>query len=87
MDFAIYYTGGGIWIAEAKKSNGQYCTVESSCMDCLSLFNPPSRGDEEDKFMPDDMVWSKGPEELTSYQMGLYLLLCHMIEFAWHNFS
>lgn len=85
MDFDVYYTGGGIWIAEAKLGNGQYYSVDSF-MDGLNFFNPPPSGREEDKYMPEDMAWSKGEDDLSKSEKELYSLLCHMIKYEEENF-
>lgn len=66
----VFYTGGGIWLAELDLQNGTYAVVDSDYHDCLSVYNYPEEGEEQ--YMPEDMIFSKGVDQLDSEQMKIY---------------
>ena len=64
----IFYTGGGIWLAEMNLQNGTYAVVDSDYKECLSIY----KYTDDDPYMPEDMIFSKGVDQLDSEQMKIY---------------
>lgn len=65
----VFYTGGGIWIAEINLGNGTYAVVDSDYPECLSIYNYT---DDEEQYLPEDMIFSQGVDQLDSEQMKIY---------------
>lgn len=51
----VFYTGGGIWLAEMNLQNGTYAVVDSDYKECLSIY----KYTDDEPYMPDDMIFSK----------------------------
>ena len=75
MKAEAFYTGGGIWIAEKDLGNGTYAVVDSEYHDCLSIYT-----DAEEKYIPEDMVFSEGVANLDLEQMKIYRELIEALE-------
>ena len=69
MKAEVFYTGGGIWLAEMNLQNGTYAVVDSDYPECLSIYNYT---DDEEQYLPEDMIFSKGVDQLDSEQMKIY---------------
>ena len=67
MKAEVFYTGGGIWLAEKDLGNGTYAVVDSEYHDCLSIYK-----EAEERYMPEDMVFSEGVAKLDLEQMKIY---------------
>lgn len=67
MKAEAFYTGGGIWLAEKDLGNGTYAVVDSEYHDCLSIYK-----EAEERYMPEDMVFSEGVAKLDLEQMKIY---------------
>lgn len=68
MKAEVFYTGGGIWLAEMDLQNGTYAVVDSDYPECLSIYNLT----DDEPYMPEDMIFSKGVDQLDSEQMKIY---------------
>ena len=64
----VFYTGGGIWLAEMNLQNGTYAVVDSDYKECLSIY----KYTDDEPYMPDEMIFSKGGEQRDSEQMKIY---------------
>lgn len=73
MKVEVFSTGGGIWLAETDLNNGTYAVVDSEYMDCLSVYRYT---DDEQQYMPEDMIFSKGAAELNDDERTIYNKLC-----------
>lgn len=62
-----YYTGGGIWITEAELKNNRYAAITNDFVECLTVYE-----DAPEKFMPENMVFSKAVNELNTTELALY---------------
>lgn len=67
MKAEVFYTGGGIWLAEKDLGNGTYAVVDSEYHDCLSIYK-----EAEERYMPEDMIFSEGVAKLDLEQMKIY---------------
>ena len=67
MKAEVFYTGGGIWLAEMNLQNGTYAVVDSDYPECLSIYNLT----DDEPYMPEDMIFSKGVDQLDSEQMKI----------------
>ena len=67
LNIETYYTGGGVWITEAALKGGRYAAITSDFVTCLTVYK-----DAAEKFMNDDMIFSKALEELEENEMQLY---------------
>lgn len=67
MKAEVFYTGGGIWLAEKDLGNGTYGVVDSEYHDCLSIYK-----EAEERYMPEDMIFSEGVAKLDLEQMKIY---------------
>lgn len=68
MKAEVFYTGGGIWIAEMDLQNGTYAVVDSDFNECLSIYNYT----DDEQYMPEDMIFSKGVDQLDTEEMKIY---------------
>lgn len=69
MKIEVFYTGGGITLAEADLG-AQYAVVSTDCPNCLSIYN---RVEGEEPYMPEDMVASFTEDEMDAETKALYL--------------
>lgn len=69
MKIEVFYTGGGITLAEADLG-AQYAVVGTDCPNCISIYN---RVEGEEPYMPEDMVASYTEEEMDEETKALYL--------------
>ena len=68
MKAEVFYTGGGIWLAEMNLQNGTYAVVDSDYPECLSIYNYT----DEESYLPEDMIFSRGVDQLDSEQIKIY---------------
>lgn len=68
MKAEVFYTGGGIWLAEMNLQNGTYAVVDSDYPECLSIYNYT----DDEPYLPEDMIFSKGVDQLDGEQMKIY---------------
>ena len=70
MKVEVFYTGGGIWLAEMDLGNGTYAVVDSDYYTALSIYKYPEEDDEQ--YMSEDMIFSDEVQNLDSEQMKIY---------------
>lgn len=68
MKAEVFYTGGGIWLAEMDLQNGTYAVVDSDYPECLSIYNYT----DDEPYLPEDMIFSKGVYQLDSEEKKIY---------------
>lgn len=68
MKAEVFYTSGGIWLAEMDLQNGTYAVVDSDYTECLSIYKYTG----EEQYLPEDMILSKSVDQLDSEQMKIY---------------
>lgn len=78
MNIEVFYTGGGIWLAEAViNEEGDYAVIDSEYPECLSVYHKAEN--EEEKYMPEDMyiskTWDELPTELSLLHGRMFLAL------------
>lgn len=66
----VYSTGGGFYTAEYRNGNLVYI-IENDYTHCLSLFDGSK--DEDELFMPENMIYSIEDTKLNSYQTQIYV--------------
>lgn len=64
-----FYTGGGITLAEAELKGGRYAVVSTECPDFITIYN---RVEDEEPYMPEDMVGCYGVNEMDEDTKVLY---------------
>lgn len=69
MKIEVFYTGGGITLAEADLG-AQYAVVGTDYPNCIAIYN---RVEDEEPYMPEDMVASYTEEEMDEETRALYL--------------
>lgn len=67
----IFYTGGGITLAETDLNKKEYAVVSSDAPEYLTIYNRDE--DNEKTYLPDDMKVSLSKEKLTSNFKPLYM--------------
>lgn len=70
MKIEVFYTGGGIWLAEMDLGNGTYAVVDSDYTDSLCIYRFPE--ENEEPYMPEDMIFCDIVENLDLEQMKIY---------------
>ena len=73
MKIETFYTGGGIWLSQYDAGGGYYAVVSSDYPDCLSIYRKTD--ENEDLYLPENMVSSKSPDELNPVQKAVYAQL------------
>ena len=65
----VFYTGGGITIAEADINTNQYAVVSTEAPEFFTIY---AYADEEKTYLPDDMIASHRKDELAPNLLQLY---------------
>lgn len=65
----VFYTGGGIWLAEINLNETIYGVVSSEAPEYFTVYKYCEDGE---KYLPEDMVESKHKSELDSLQIIVY---------------
>ena len=73
MKIETFYTGGGIWLSQYNAGGGYYAVVSSEYPDCLSIYRETD--EDEDLYLPENMVSSKNLGELNTEQRAVHALL------------
>lgn len=69
MRIETFYTGGGITLAEAELQGGRYAVVSTECPECIAVYN---RVEDEEPYMPEDMVGAYTEETMDEELKKLY---------------
>lgn len=75
----VFYTGGGITIAEADIDSAHYAVVSSEAPDFLTVY---TLTDEEKTYLPDDMVFSAHRDEVPPKYKAIYAGLVDKLKTA-----
>lgn len=57
----VFYTGGGIWLAEVDVNENEYAAVNSEAPEFLAIY---TKVEGEEKYLPDDMTLAQTSDEL-----------------------
>ena len=74
----VFYTGGGIWLAELDLQNGTYAVIDSDYTSALCIYQYPEEGEEQ--YMPEDAVFCEDVKNLDLEQMKIYNKLCEALK-------
>ena len=74
----VFYTGGGITLAEVDIDTSLYAVVSSDAPDFLAVY---TRSDDE-KYLPEDMLVSSPKEEIPHEYQALYTEMLHKLKTA-----
>ena len=76
LKIEVFYTGGGIWLAETYLDEITYAVVTSDAPEYLAI----SESDPDDeRYLPDDMIVAKHKDELHNFRLGLYRKLLNKL--------
>ncbi len=78
MKVEVFYTGGGIWLAEMNLENGTYAVVDSDYDTALSIYKYPEDGEEQ--YMSEDMIFSDEVQNLDKEHMKIYNQLLEALQ-------
>ena len=73
----IFYTGGGITLAETDLTDNSYAVVSSDAPNYLTIYRCT---DNEKTYLPDDMLVSAPKEELTPNLKPLYIKMVEKLK-------
>lgn len=73
MRVETFYTGGGIWLSQYDAGGGYYAVVSSECPELLSIYRKTD--DEDELYLPENMVSSKEIHELNTEQREVHAIL------------
>lgn len=73
MKTETFYTGGGIWLSQYNAGGGYYAVVSSDFPDCLSIYRKTE--EEDELYLPENMVSSKNLDELNPEQKEVHAIL------------
>lgn len=65
----VFYTGGGIWLVEYYFDEITYGVISSEAPEYLTIYES---GEDEDKYLPENMIASKHKDELNGFRLELY---------------
>lgn len=65
----VFYTGGGVWLAEYHFDEITYGVVSSEAPEYLTIYESYEDGD---KYLPEDMIASKHKDELNDFRLEIY---------------
>lgn len=66
----VFYTGGGVTLCEAVISDELFALVGTDAPDFFSIYRQVD--EDEERYLPEDMVLSKHKDELDEDQTALY---------------
>lgn len=66
----LFYTGGGITLAEAELNGDRYAVVSTEAPGFFTVYK---RGNDETPYLPEDMVFSLTEDELPEDMKWLYV--------------
>lgn len=75
----LFYTGGGITIAEADTDKTHYAVVSSEAPDFISVY---AYADNEKTYLPEDMILSGKGEDLSSELQALHAKMLEKLKTA-----
>lgn len=75
----VFYTGGGITLAEAEMDNNRYAVVSSEAPDFLAIYK---HVDGEEPYLPEDMILSAHEGELAPEHKALYVKMLEKLKTA-----
>jgi hypothetical protein len=78
MKIEVFYTGGGITLAEADLG-AQYAVIGTDYPGFISIYN---RVEGEEPYMPEDMVASLSEQEMDAETKALYLEMLEALKNA-----
>jgi hypothetical protein len=84
MTVEVFYTGGGIWLAEMNLDNKRYAVIDSSYKECLTIYNYV---DEDNKYMCEDMIFSDNVANLDTEHKKIYYKLLKALNSKISKFS
>lgn len=73
MKVETFSTGGGIWLSQYDAGGGYYAVVSSECPELLSIYRKTD--DEDELYLPENMVSSKEIHELNAEQREVHAIL------------
>lgn len=73
MKIETFYTGGGIWLSQYDAGGGNYAVVSNEQPDYLSIYRKTD--DEDDMYLPENMISSKPYNELGQSQKAIHDIL------------
>lgn len=73
----IFYTGGGITLAEIDLNKSEYAVVSSDAPDYLTIYKRSE--DNEKSYLPDDMLVSTSKEKITANLKPLYIKMINKL--------
>ena len=71
----VFYTGGGIWLAELDLDDMTYAVVSSEAPEYFTIYS-----NQDEKYLPEDMLISKHESELYGSQLNLYNKMLEELE-------
>ena len=75
----LFYTGGGITIAETDLNKDHYAVVSSEAPEFLTVY---AYSEEEKTYLPDDMLFSHHREEIAPDLKALYAKMLEKLQTA-----
>ena len=78
MNIETFYTGGGIWISQYDAGDGYYAVVRSDAPEFLGIYRKTE--EEDELYLPENMVSSKAYNELSSVQKEIHEILRKELE-------
>lgn len=64
----VFYTGGGIWLAEMNLGDGTYAVIDSEYNTALCIY----RYSDDEPYMSEDMVFCDEVQNLDSEHLKIY---------------
>lgn len=75
----VFYTGGGITLAEARINTHHYAVVSSEAPEFFTVY---AYSDKEETYLPEDMIFSSHKEEITPEFQPLYVKMLEKLKTA-----
>lgn len=69
MKIEVFYTGGGIWLAEMDLGNGTYAAISSDYHEAMCIYNYV---EGEEKYMTEDMIFCDEVQNFNSEQLKIH---------------
>lgn len=67
----VFYTGGGIWLAEMNLENGTYATISSDYHEAMCIY----KYSDDEPYMTEDMIFCDEVQNFNSEQLKIHTKL------------
>lgn len=69
MRVEVFYTGGGIWVAQKHLQANEFAVISSDAVDYFAIYN---QEEDDGQYYPEDMILNQHKDELDAEHRQTY---------------